>query len=77
MGLPWPATVLALANDPDHKVQLILDRTVAETGHFGRHPLHQYFDSKPLYGRGTEDAAACLGDCPLLVDLPDPRDEEA
>ena len=53
---PGSATVLALANDPDHKVQLILDRTVA--------PLHQYFDSKPLYGRGTEDAAACLGDCP-------------
>ena len=37
-GYPGSATILALANDPDHKVQLILDRTVAETGHFGCHP---------------------------------------
>ena len=61
---PGSATILALANDPDHKVQLILDRTVAETGHFGCHPCINTFDSKPLYGRGTEDTAACLGDCP-------------
>ncbi len=73
---PGSATILALANDPDHKVQLILDRTVAETGHFGCHPCINT-STVNLYGRGTEDAAACLGDCPLLVDLPDPRDEEA
>ena len=74
---PGSATVLALANDPDHKVQLILDRTVAETGHFGCHPCINTSTVNLSMEEVRKTLLPALGIVPLLVDLPDPRDEEA
>lgn len=74
---PGSATILALANDPDHKVQLILDRTVAETGHFGCHPCINTSTVNLSMEEVRKTLLPALGIVPLLVDLPDPRDEEA
>jgi len=66
---PGSASVLALMNDPIHRVQLVLDRSVAQAPWFGCHPC---LNTSSLRLR-TEDILHIFlphtGHEPVLVDL--------
>lgn len=71
---PGSATILGLMNDREHKVQLILDRSVAEEDRFGCHPCINTSTLNLSMKEIREKFLPHLGVEPLLVDLPDERD---
>ena len=72
---PGSVSVLGLMNDPENRVQLVIDRPIAESERFGCHPC---INSSTL-GLSTADlmqtVLPALHHAPVIVDLPDPEDE--
>lgn len=72
---PGSATVLAMMNDKEHKVKLILDKSVAESQRFGCHPCMNTSTLALSMVDIRTKFLPHLGVEPLLVDLPDDRDQ--
>lgn len=68
---PGSATILALANDREHRVHLILDRSVAEQERFGCHPCINTSTLSLAMKDIREKFLPYLGVEPTLVDLPE------
>ena len=73
---PGSATVLAMMNDKDHAVKLILDKSVAEAQRFGCHPCMNTSTLALSMVDIRTKFLPRLGIEPLLVDLPDVREQE-
>ena len=71
---PGSATILAMMNDQNHRVQLILDRSVAEGDRFGCHPCINTFTLNLSMQEIRQKFLPYLGVEPILVDLPDERE---
>ena len=67
---PGSATILALMNDKDHQVRLILDKSVADCGLFGCHPCINTSTLRLSMGEMREKFLPHLGITPTVVDLP-------
>ena len=67
---PGSATILSLMNDPDHQVQLVLDRSVAECDWFGCHPCINTSTLRLSMQEVREKFLPHLGISPTVVDLP-------
>ena len=67
---PGSATVLSLMNDKDHRVRLILDKSVAEAGLFGCHPCINTSTLRLSMGEIREKFLPHIGVTPTVVDLP-------
>ena len=72
---PGSATVLAMMNDKAHAVKLILDKSVAESQRFGCHPCVNTSTLALSMVDIRTKFLPHLGIEPLLVDLPDVREE--
>lgn len=72
---PGSATVLAMMNDGEHRVKLILDQSVLGTERFGCHPCINTSTLALSMAEIRETFLPHLGVEPLLVDLPDDRDQ--
>lgn len=68
---PGSATILALMNDKEHKVRLILDRSAEEMERFGCHPCINTSSLALSMVEIREKLLPHLGVEPLFVDLPD------
>lgn len=64
------ATILSLMHDPDHQVQLVLDRSVAECEWFGCHPCINTSTLRLSMQEVREKFLPHLGISPTVVDLP-------
>lgn len=71
---PGSATILSLMNDREHKIRLILDRSVAEGDLFGCHPCINTSTLKLSMQEIRTKFLPHLGVEPILVDLPDERE---
>ena len=70
---PGSLSVLGLMNDPEKRVQLLIDREVLESEHFGCHPC-QNTTTLRLRTRDLVDRVIpAMGHEPRLVDLPRPE----
>lgn len=67
---PGSATILALMNDRDHQVRLILDKSVAEAEFFGCHPCINTSTLRLSMREMREKFLPHLGITPTVVDLP-------
>lgn len=67
---PGSATVLALANDRDHAVQLVIDQSVAAHDTLGCHPCKNTASLKIRSQDVWERFLPAIGHCPIHVDLP-------
>jgi len=67
---PGSATVLALKNDVDNRVQLIIDREIAEREHFGCHPCLNTGSLRVNTGDILRVFLPAVGHSPIIVDLP-------
>ena len=67
---PGSATILALMNDRDHQVRLILDKSVAEAEFFGYHPCINTSTLRLSMREMREKFLPHLGITPTVVDLP-------
>ena len=70
---PGSATILALMNDTEHHVNLILDRTVAESDRFGCHPCINTSTLNLSMQEIRTIFLPHLGVKETVVDLPDDR----
>lgn len=68
--MPGSATILALMNDRDHQVRLILDKSVAEAEFFGCHPCINTSTLRLSMREMREKFLPHLGITPTVVDLP-------
>lgn len=68
---PGSATILALMNDKEHRVHLILDRSVADAEQFGCHPCINTSTLSLSMKDIREKFLPYLGVEPTLVDLPE------
>ena len=70
---PGSVSVLGLMNDPENRVQLVIDKPIAESERFGCHPC---INSSTL-ALSTKDLLEtilpALHHAPIFVDLPDPE----
>ena len=67
---PGSATILALMNDKDHQVRLILDKSVADCDWFGCHPCINTSTLRLSMREIREKFLPHLGITPTVVDLP-------
>ena len=72
---PGSATVLGLMNDRDRRVRLVLDSSVTCQDRFGCHPCINTSSLALSMADIRERFLPYLGVEPLLVDLPDDREE--
>ena len=72
---PGSATILGLMNDRDHRVRLILDSSVLGMSRFGCHPCINTSSLALSMSDVREKLLPHLGVEPLLVDLPDDRED--
>ncbi len=72
---PGSATLLALANDGEHKVQLLMDRALTGWTRIGCHPCINTSTLNLSMAEVEEKLLPALGITPTVVDLPDPREE--
>ena len=73
---PGSATVLSLMNDKEHRVTLLLDRSVLEDEVFGCHPCINTSTLALSMEDIREKFLPHLGLTPVIVDLPDDRAAE-
>ena len=73
---PGSATVLAMMNDKERAVKLILDKSVAESQRFGCHPCMNTSTLALSMVDIRTKFLPHLGVEPMLVDLPDVREQE-
>ena len=66
---PGSASVLALMNDPDHRVTLAIDRQVIESEYFGCHPCRNTSSVKLKTADVLEVFLKHTGHEPVIVDL--------
>lgn len=71
---PGSATILALMNDKEHQVQLILDRSALKEDRFGCHPCINTSTLRLSMEEVRRTLLPHLGIEPILVDLPDERE---
>ena len=74
---PGSATILSLMNDREHRVRLILDKSVAEADRFGCHPCINTSTLNLSMPEVRAKLLPYLGIEPILVDLPDVREADA
>ena len=67
---PGSATILALMNDKDHQVKLVLDNSVLALDHLVCHPCANTSSLSIALGDVREKLLPALGVTPLLVELP-------
>ena len=67
---PGSATILALMNDKEHRVKLVLDSSVLTLDHLGCHPCANTSSLAIALGDVREKLLPALGVTPLLVELP-------
>ena len=72
---PGSATILSLMNDKEHRVKLILDKSIAEADRFGCHPCINTSTLNLSMPEMRDKFLPHLGIEPMLVDLPDVREE--
>ena len=72
---PGSATILSLMNDREHRVKLILDKSIAEADRFGCHPCINTSTLNLSMPEMRAKFLPHLGIEPMLVDLPDVREE--
>ena len=72
---PGSATILALMFDRGHRVQLILDRPVAEWVRIGCHPCINTSTLNLSMAEIRNKFLPYLGVEPILVELPEEREE--
>lgn len=72
---PGSATILSLMNDKEHRVKLILDKSIAEADRFGCHPCINTSTLNLSMPEMRAKFLPHLGIEPMLVDLPDVREE--
>ena len=68
---PGSATVLALMNDRENAVQLVIDRPVAAQPTFGCHPCRNTSSIRLRTADVLEKILPALGHTPVYVDLPE------
>jgi len=68
---PGSASVLALQNDRDGAVQLVIDRAVTAQPGFGCHPCRNTSSIRLRTADVLEKVLPALGHAPVYVDLPD------
>ena len=68
---PGSATVLALMNDPEQAVQLVIDRPVAEQEYLCCHPCKNTSSLKLRTADVLERFLPAVGHAPVYVDLPE------
>lgn len=68
---PGSATILALMNDKEHKVKLVLDSSVLKLEQFGCHPCANTSSLSIALADIREKLLPALEVSPLLVDLPE------
>ena len=68
---PGSATVLALMNDTEHAVQLVIDRPVAEQKYLCCHPCKNTSSLKLRTADVLERFLPAFGHAPVYVDLPE------
>lgn len=66
---PGSASILALMNDPDHRVQLAIDRQTLEAPFFGCHPCRNTSSLKLKTSDVLEIFLKHTGHEPIIVDL--------
>lgn len=66
---PGSASLLALMNDPEHRVTLAMDRSVWEAEWFGCHPCRNTSSVRIATADVKEKLLPHFGRTPLLVDL--------
>ena len=66
---PGSASLLALMNDPDHRVVLAMDRSVWDAEWFGCHPCRNTSSVRIATADVKEKLLPHFGRAPLLVDL--------
>jgi len=71
---PGSATILGLMNDREHRVKLVLDRSVTDLDRFGCHPCINTSSLALSIAEIRGKFLPHLGVEPLLVDLPDDRE---
>ena len=74
---PGSVSILGLANDKENQVQLLIDSDVLKDPFLGCHPCINTSTVNLSMEEVRKTLLPALGIVPLLVDLPDPRDEEA
>ena len=74
---PGSVSVLGLMNDTENHVQLLIDEDVLNSEYVGCHPCINTSTVNLSMEEVRKTLLPALGIVPLLVDLPDPRDEEA
>lgn len=68
---PGAVSVMGLMNDHDHRVQLVLDRPVAEARWLGCHPCVNTSSLRLATADLLERFLPAVGHAPVLVDLPE------
>ena len=68
---PGSVSVLGLMNDHDHRVQLVLDRPVAEARWLGCHPCVNTSSLRLATADLLERFLPAVGHAPVYVDLPE------
>lgn len=71
---PGSATILSLMNDKEHKVGLILDKSIAQADRFGCHPCINTSTLNLSMPEILTKFLPHLGVEPTVVDLPDQRE---
>lgn len=66
---PGSATVLGLANDTDHRVQLLIDREVYDAAYFSCHPCICTSTLRLRTADVLEKLLPATGHTPIIVDL--------
>ena len=74
---PGSVSVMGLMNDKEQRVQLLIDEKVIQNEYVGCHPCINTSTVNLSMEEVRKTLLPALGIVPLLVDLPDPRDEEA
>jgi Ala-tRNA(Pro) deacylase len=72
---PNSSSILGMMNDKDHQVKLLLDQPIAQAEHFGCHPCVNTTTLRLSMAQVREKFLPYLGVEPIVVDLPDPREE--
>lgn len=74
--LPGSVSIMGLANDTAHQVQLVIDREVLEGEYIGCHPCMNTSSIKLKTRDVLEKFLPAVGHTPTVVDLPWPAPEE-
>lgn len=74
--LPGSVSIMGLANDTAHRVQLVIDREVLEGEYIGCHPCMNTSSIKLKTRDVLEKFLPAVGHTPTVVDLPWPAPEE-